>query len=558
MDRIHKKRVAIIGAGSSGLPAIRHALLYNIEPVCFELTDNIGGLWRYKKGKRNINGINLSSVMKSTVINSSKEMGAYSDFLPRPEAPNYMHNTELLKYFEEYADHYGLRSYIRFNHYVTRIERAEDYIQTGRWKVTFINNNKNQAIEVFDGVLLATGHHATPNIPDPWPGQGKFKGRISHSHDYHDHNGFEDKVAVVVGIGNSGADICVELSRVCKQVYLATRRGTWIRKRLAAGGIPVDGVPSRFFLNLFFKYLPLSYINRKIEEDTSNWFNHDIYGLKPNFPILAAVGTVNDEFPNRLANGTLKVKPNIKEFTEEGIIFEDGSVVDHVDEVVLSTGYCFEFPFIEDGKLISVQKNVADLFMNMYSPGLSDHNSFAILGLVQPAGAFMPMAELQSRVFYNVLTGNSKLPNKENMLKEIAHRRKLLRQRYVDSPRHTLQVDYMVFMDELATLIGCRPDFFKIFFKDPALAWKIQFSPPIAATYRVIGPHPWEGAKEAIINFEKRVLAGMSPTGKPIFPKSKKRKFPWLTVGIILIGTAVLAKKYEIEILDSIKKIQIS
>ena len=52
-----KKKVAIIGAGASGLPAIHHALLYGVEPVCFELTDNIGGLWRYKNGTRNVNGI---------------------------------------------------------------------------------------------------------------------------------------------------------------------------------------------------------------------------------------------------------------------------------------------------------------------------------------------------------------------------------------------------------------------------------------------------------------------------------------------------------------------
>ncbi|KAE9555224.1 hypothetical protein FO519_001574 [Halicephalobus sp. NKZ332] len=557
MSNISKKRVAIIGAGASGLPAIHHALLYNVEPVCFELTDNLGGLWRYKEGERNINGIHLSSVMKSTVINTSKEMGAYSDFLPSPEAANYMHHTELLKYFESYADHYNLRSYIRFNHCVTKIERAGDYTRTGQWKVTFIDNDKNELTEVFDGVLLATGHHATPNIPDPWPGQNKFKGRISHSHDYRDHSGFENKVVAAVGIGNSGGDVCVELSRVCKQVYLVTRRGTWLRRRLVNEGFPGDGLISRFSLNIIFKVFPLSYLNRKAERDTSTWFNHEIYGLKPKFPILSAHPTVNDELPNRLANGTVKVKPNIKEFTEEGIIFEDGSVVDHVDEVVLSTGYWFDFPLVENGKLIPVQKNVADLFMNMYSPNLSDHNSLAILGLVQPVGAIMPISELQSRVFYSVLTGNTKLPNKENMLKEIAHRRKLLHQRYVESPRHTIQVDPIIFMDDLAGLIGCRPDFFRIFFKDPVLAKKIYSSPPIAATYRVVGPHQWEGARDAIMNLEKRVLSGMSPTGQPIICKSKKRKFPWLTIGIVLIGAAVVAKKYEVDILDSIRKIQI-
>lgn len=52
-----RKRVAIIGAGASGLPSIRHALLYGFEPTCFELTDEIGGLWNYKNGPRNVDGI---------------------------------------------------------------------------------------------------------------------------------------------------------------------------------------------------------------------------------------------------------------------------------------------------------------------------------------------------------------------------------------------------------------------------------------------------------------------------------------------------------------------
>uniref|UniRef100_A0AC34G6X2 Flavin-containing monooxygenase n=1 Tax=Panagrolaimus sp. ES5 TaxID=591445 RepID=A0AC34G6X2_9BILA len=88
MSDVSKKRVAIIGAGASGLPSIRHALLYDLEPVCFELTNDIGGLWRYKENERSYKGLKVSSVMKSTVINTSKEMTAYSDFPPKPEIAN--------------------------------------------------------------------------------------------------------------------------------------------------------------------------------------------------------------------------------------------------------------------------------------------------------------------------------------------------------------------------------------------------------------------------------------------------------------------------------------
>ncbi|KAK6047696.1 hypothetical protein COOONC_14800, partial [Cooperia oncophora] len=111
------KRVAIVGAGPSGLPSARHAVLYGFEPVVFEMSGEVGGLWNYKPQDSE-----EASVMKSTVINSSKEMSAYSDFPPKPEVANYMHNRKLLEYFQQYAQHYDLHKYIKFHHKVVNVK----------------------------------------------------------------------------------------------------------------------------------------------------------------------------------------------------------------------------------------------------------------------------------------------------------------------------------------------------------------------------------------------------------------------------------------------------
>ena len=87
-----KKRVAIIGAGGSGLPAIKSVLEESMIPVCFERTNDIGGLWNYSQ---DVKEDGQASVMKSTVINTSKEMMCYSDFL----IPNFIHNSKVLEYF---------------------------------------------------------------------------------------------------------------------------------------------------------------------------------------------------------------------------------------------------------------------------------------------------------------------------------------------------------------------------------------------------------------------------------------------------------------------------
>lgn len=156
------KRVAVIGAGASGLPSIRfvilifieiivldfrHGLLYGFDVTCFEASDDIGGLWRYKSHETNgeifyffqhhIFIHSESSVMKTTVINTSKEMTAYSDFTPQENLANFMHNNEMLNYFKSYAEHHGLMKHIKLRHRVLNIERSKNYDNDGTWKVIY-------------------------------------------------------------------------------------------------------------------------------------------------------------------------------------------------------------------------------------------------------------------------------------------------------------------------------------------------------------------------------------------------------------------------------------
>uniref|UniRef100_A0A914CYJ3 Flavin-containing monooxygenase n=1 Tax=Acrobeloides nanus TaxID=290746 RepID=A0A914CYJ3_9BILA len=387
--------------------------------------------------------------MKTTVINTSKEMTAYSDFPPPPEFTNFMHNRKMLEYFELYTKHFKLDDYIRFNHRVENVERAPSYKQDGKWLVTYTDENGNCLQEEFDGVLLASGHHTFPYLPEKWTGQDSFKGKVTHAHSYKDHRGYEDKVVAVVGVGNSGGDIAVDLSRIAKQVYLVTRRGTWVFNRVVEYGEPYDIVLVTRFYDFLRSVSPLPLTSWFVHQRLQRRFDHEKYGLKPAHGMFSAHPTVNDELPNRLACGTVIVKPNIKEFTETGLIFEDDSRVDNVDEVILSTGYSFGFPMAEHGKLIPVKENEVTLYEYMYPPELSDHNSLAVLGLIQPLGSIMPISEMQARVFYDVLTGHSKLPTGEEMLADINGKKEEMAKRYVKSRRHTIQVDYGSYMDRL-------------------------------------------------------------------------------------------------------------
>ena len=156
------KRIAVIGAGASGITAIKCCLEEDLEPVCYERSDHIGGLWHYTPEA--VEG--QACVMKSTVINTSKETMSYSDFPAPKHFPVYMHNTKVLEYLVSYAKHFDVEKYVHFRHEVLSVKQADDFAVTGQWvlKVTD-KETQNTTTEVFDGVLVCTGHHADKRLP---------------------------------------------------------------------------------------------------------------------------------------------------------------------------------------------------------------------------------------------------------------------------------------------------------------------------------------------------------------------------------------------------------
>uniref|UniRef100_F7EWE6 Flavin-containing monooxygenase n=1 Tax=Monodelphis domestica TaxID=13616 RepID=F7EWE6_MONDO len=104
------KRVAIIGAGVSGLASIKCCLEEGLEPTCFERSDDIGGLWQFTEHVEE----GRASLYKSVVTNSSKEMSCYSDF-PFPEDyPNFVPHDQFLEYLKMYANKFNLLKCIQF------------------------------------------------------------------------------------------------------------------------------------------------------------------------------------------------------------------------------------------------------------------------------------------------------------------------------------------------------------------------------------------------------------------------------------------------------------
>ncbi|NXA34151.1 FMO5 monooxygenase, partial [Eudromia elegans] len=493
------KKVAIIGAGSSGLCAIKACLQEGLEPVCFERSRDIGGLWRFEEHREE----GRASIYKSVIINTSKEMMCFSDFPIPDDFPNYMHNSQIMEYFRMYAQHFQLLPHIRFRTSVCRVAKSPDFARTGQWHVESERDGERHA-DVFDAVLVCTGHHTDAHLPlHAFPGIDKFQGHYLHSRDYKDPQAFTDKRVIVIGIGNSGSDLAVEISHTAKQVFLSTRRGAWIFNRVGDQGMPMDVVFLTRMKKIISDMMTTSMLCNWSEKQLNARFDHAHYGLKPKHRILHQHPTINDDLPNRIISGRVRVKPNVQEFTATAAIFEDGTKEEDIDVVIFATGYSFAFPFLKD--CVTVVENQISLYKHVFPMHL-EKPTLAFIGLIQPLGAIMPVAELQCRWATRVFKGLCRLPPRHIMEAEVQRRKEAMAKRYVRSPRHTIQVDYIPYMDELAEQLGVRPRLLSLFLSDPRLAAEVLLGPCTPYQYRLRGPGRWDGARNAILTQRQRII----------------------------------------------------
>ncbi len=247
---------------------------------------------------------------------------------------------------------------------------------------------------------------------------------------------------LVLGIGNSACDIAVESSRIADRTVLAMRRSAWILPKY------LNGKPTDELGNPLIDRLPITATRALLARQIRTAVGHPTdFGLpEPDHKLGEAHPTVSAELLPRLGHGDIVPKPNIAEFSGgREVRFADGSS-EEIDLVIYCTGYKISFPFLEPG-LISAPDNEMPLYRHVVSP---EHDGIYFIGLVQPLGAIMPIAEAQSEWVADLLEGRTTLPGAAEMRTSIAADRERMARRYVRSKRHTIQVDFAPYMREIA------------------------------------------------------------------------------------------------------------
>lgn len=424
-------KVCIIGAGSSGIASCQVLNARGIPYDCYEAGSDIGGNWRYLNDNR------MSSAYRSLHINTCRDVMEYAAYPMPKHYPDFPSHFQIIRYFEDYVDHFGLRETITFRTEVTRVEPAD-----GGWDVTVRSRDSGETkTRRYAAVLVANGHHWDPRLPEPvFPGADSFTGEQIHSHYYKVPDPYAGKRVLVLGIGNSAADIAVETSYVSERTFLAMRRGAYVVPKYQLGK-PFDRIVKTPLGRLPFRgQQMLTWTMLRITQGRMT-----DYGLpQPDHRPLEAHPTVSADLLNRLGHGDITVKPNIERLDNGKVHFVDGTA-EEIDTIIYCTGYKISFPFFPPD-VVSLSDNQVQLYRRVVDPV---RPGLYFVGLVQPLGAIMPIAEAQSAWIADLLDGIAALPSESEMRRSIIEYERKRAKRYVASKRHTIQVDFRAYLTEL-------------------------------------------------------------------------------------------------------------
>ncbi|HEY0837943.1 MAG TPA: alpha/beta fold hydrolase [Azospirillum sp.] len=415
-------RVCIVGAGVAGISMAKQLMERGIPFDCYDKRDRAAGIWAYDAERKH------TSVWNRMNMNTPRGRYQFSDF-PMPESyADFPQRQQAYEYLQNYIDRFGFRDRIRLNTGVEKTRRMAD----GRWEVTLDTGE----VLFYDMLVVGNGHHNEPNFP-PYYHRDTFDGHAIHSKFYRDREDFTDKNVLVVGVGNSGGQIAVDISLAARMTYLSLRRGVYILPHYLFG-LRLDKVIA-FTNDWWFKKLlpfPLFHLYHTAMYKLFIHKRHELGMPKPDHWMMAALPTLSENFQNRVGDGRLKIVPEVQRIEGKRVFFVDGTSIE-MDAIVYSTGFNTTFPFLEP-EILTVEQNRIPLFRRIFRPGV---DNLAFIGCFQAvAWGFLDIMEKQARLVADYIMGQYRLPTVPEQEADIARDQKVIAREFLGTPRNNYEM----------------------------------------------------------------------------------------------------------------------
>ncbi len=375
-------RIAVIGAGPSGLAAAKHALEAGFDVSVFEAADALGGQWNTTAAH--------SGVWPGMRTNTSRAMTAFSDFPAPAEHALHPMAEQIRDYLEGYARAFGVVEHVRFR------TRVED-VRPG-WTVDG---------EPFDGVVVASGRFRKPRRP---PVVSAFRGELLHAFDYPAAEPFRDRTTLVYGNGVSGLEIASDLAPHT-QVVSAFRTPRYVIQKVV-GGVSSDWQWYTLAGALERRRLPPEEWGRVQRERILRVAGNpaDFGAPEPSEDFLVAGVSLCQDYLTQVRDGSIVCRPEIASIDGTEVTFTDGST-EVVEAIVCATGYDVDLPYLR-----ALGPELA-LYQRTFHPELP---GLGVIGQFLAQGPFLPLLELQARWIVAVWSGEATLPGEDAMRATIA------------------------------------------------------------------------------------------------------------------------------------------
>jgi len=317
-------RFCIIGAGPAGLSAAAAFKECAVPYDHLERHAACGGIWDMSNPG--------TPMYESAHFISSKTLSAFPGFPMPDDYPDYPRHDLILRYVRSFAEQHRLTDSIQFGSSVSRVIPGQDHAEV-------VVNGQSR---IYRGVVCASGMNWEPLMPTI---EGRFNGEVRHAATYTSRSEFAGKRVLIVGLGNSGADIASDAAQAAKEAWVSIRRGYYFIPKYIFGK-PADvfgdeGPPLPHWL----EQLGFELIQRLVVGDTR------VLGMpKPDHRLLSTHPLTNDQLLHHLRHGDIHLRPDVLRFEGNEVVFKDGSRV-APDLVLLATGYRRRISYLDSSFL---------------------------------------------------------------------------------------------------------------------------------------------------------------------------------------------------------------